>query len=124
MSAKVAIVAGAGGALGHATALTLATGGLTVVAVDRSERGLGDFPGSVRPEVADATDPAAAKSLVDRCARPPRPRVPAQASTNGVTKKCSSPVVLPGRLGERGAGRGEAVEPRLDPQVHAPLGLP
>ena len=62
----MAIVAGAGGALGHATAVTLAAGGLTVVAVDRSERGLGDFPGSVRPEVADAADPAAAKSLVDR----------------------------------------------------------
>ena len=68
MSAKIAIVAGAGGALGHATAATLAASGLTVVAVDRSERGLGDFPGSVRPEVADATDPAAAKSLVDRIA--------------------------------------------------------
>ncbi len=68
MSAKVAIVAGAGGALGHATAVTLAAVGLTVVAVDRSERGLGDFPGGVRPEVADATDPAAAKSLVDRIA--------------------------------------------------------
>ncbi len=68
MSAKVAIVAGAGGALGHATAVTLAAVGLTVVAVDRSERGLGDFPGSVRREVADATDPAAAKSLIDRIA--------------------------------------------------------
>jgi NAD(P)-dependent dehydrogenase (short-subunit alcohol dehydrogenase family) len=68
MSPKVAIVAGAGGALGHATAVTLAAGGLTVVAVDRNERGLGDFPGSVRPEVADGTDPAAAKSLVDRIA--------------------------------------------------------
>jgi NAD(P)-dependent dehydrogenase (short-subunit alcohol dehydrogenase family) len=68
MSAKMAIVAGAGGALGHATAVTLAAVGLTVVAVDRSERGLGDFPGSVRPEVADAADPAAAKSLVDRIA--------------------------------------------------------
>jgi len=34
------------------------------------------------------------------------------------------PVVVPGRLGERGAGRGEAVEPGLDPQVHPPLGLP
>ena len=64
----MAIVAGAGGALGHATAMTLAAVGLTVVAVDRSERGLGDFPGSVRPEVADAADPAAAKSLVDRIA--------------------------------------------------------
>ena len=68
MSAKMAIVAGAGGALGHATAMTLAAVGLTVVAVDRSGRGLGDFPGSVRPEVADAADPAAAKSLVDRIA--------------------------------------------------------
>ena len=68
MSAKIAIVAGASGALGHATTVTLAASGLTVVAVDRSERGLGDFPGSVRPEVADATDPAAAKSLVDRIA--------------------------------------------------------
>ena len=64
----MAIVAGAGGPLGHATAVTLAAAGLTVVAVDRSEHGLGDFPDSVRPEVADATDPAAAKSLVDRIA--------------------------------------------------------
>ena len=51
MSAKVAIVAGAG-ALGHATAAILAAGGLTVVAVDRNEHALGDFPGSVRAEVA------------------------------------------------------------------------
>ena len=65
MSAKVAIVAGAGGALGHATAAILAAGGLTVVAVDRNEPALGDFPGSVRREVADTADPAAAKSLVD-----------------------------------------------------------
>ncbi len=62
----MAIVAGAGGALGHATAVALAAVGLTVVAVDRSENGLGDFPGSVRPEVGDAADPAVAKSLVDR----------------------------------------------------------
>jgi NADP-dependent 3-hydroxy acid dehydrogenase YdfG len=38
MSAHVAVVAGAGGALGQATAVTLAVGGLTVVAVDRYER--------------------------------------------------------------------------------------
>jgi len=68
MSAKVAIVAGAGGALGHATAVTLAAGGLTVVAVDRNERGLGDFPGSVRREVADTTDPAVPTRLIDRIA--------------------------------------------------------
>ena len=68
MSAKVAIVVGAGGALGHATALTLAAGGLTVVGVDRNERGLGDLPDEIRREVADATDPAAAKRLIDRIA--------------------------------------------------------
>jgi len=68
MSAKVAIVAGAAGALGHAMTVTLAASGLTVVAVDRNERGLGDLPASVRREVADTTDPAAAKGLIDRIA--------------------------------------------------------
>jgi NAD(P)-dependent dehydrogenase (short-subunit alcohol dehydrogenase family) len=68
MSAHVAIVAGAGGALGHATAATLAGSGFTVVAVDRNEHALRDLPGGVRPEVTDTTDPAAAKSLVDRIA--------------------------------------------------------
>jgi NAD(P)-dependent dehydrogenase (short-subunit alcohol dehydrogenase family) len=68
MSAKVAIVVGAGGALGHATAVTLAAGGLTVVGVDRNERGLGVLPDDIRREVADATDPAAATRLIDRIA--------------------------------------------------------
>jgi NAD(P)-dependent dehydrogenase (short-subunit alcohol dehydrogenase family) len=68
MSAHVAIVAGAGGALGHATTAALAASGLTVVAVDRNERALRELAGSARPEVADTTDPAAAKSLIDRIA--------------------------------------------------------
>jgi len=68
MSAKVAIVAGAGGALGRATAVTLAAGGLTVVAVDRNEHALRGLPDGIRPEVADTTDPAAAKRLIDRIA--------------------------------------------------------
>jgi NAD(P)-dependent dehydrogenase (short-subunit alcohol dehydrogenase family) len=68
MSAHVAIVAGAGGALGHAATAALAASGLTVVAVGRSEHALRELPDGVRPEVADATDPAAAKSLVDRIA--------------------------------------------------------
>ncbi len=68
MSAHVAIVAGAGGALGHATAATLAAGGLTVVAVDRNEHALRGLPDGVRPEVADTADPAAARSLIDRIA--------------------------------------------------------
>jgi NAD(P)-dependent dehydrogenase (short-subunit alcohol dehydrogenase family) len=68
MSAHVAIVAGAGGALGHATTVTLAASGLTVVAVDRNEQALRELPDSVRREAADTTDPAAAKSLIDRIA--------------------------------------------------------
>ena len=57
MSAHVAIVAGAGGALGHALAATLAASGLTVVAVDRNEHPLRELPDGVRTEVADTTDP-------------------------------------------------------------------
>ena len=68
MTAKVAIVDGAGGPLGRATAVTLAANGLTVVAVDRNERGLGDLPDDIRREVADATDPAVATRLIDRIA--------------------------------------------------------
>ena len=68
MSAKVAVVAGAGGGLGHATAVTLAASGLAVVAVDRNERGLGDLPDGIRREVADATDPAVVTRLIDRIA--------------------------------------------------------
>ena len=65
MSAKVAIVAGAG-ALGHATAATLAGAGLTVVAVDRNEHALRELPDRVRREVADTTDPAVVTRLIDR----------------------------------------------------------
>jgi NAD(P)-dependent dehydrogenase (short-subunit alcohol dehydrogenase family) len=68
MSAKIAIVAGAGGALGHATTVTLAAVGLTVVAVDRNERGLGELPDGVRREVADTTDPGVVRPLIDRIA--------------------------------------------------------
>jgi NAD(P)-dependent dehydrogenase (short-subunit alcohol dehydrogenase family) len=48
--------------------VALSAAGLTVVAVDRNERGLADLPGDIRREVADATDPAAAKRLIDRIA--------------------------------------------------------
>src|SRR6266705_2416569 len=68
MSARVAIVAGGGGELGRATAMALAADGRSVVAVDRSERGLRDLPGGVRREVADPTDPAVAAKLIDRIA--------------------------------------------------------
>jgi NAD(P)-dependent dehydrogenase (short-subunit alcohol dehydrogenase family) len=68
MSAQVAIVAGAGGALGRATTLALAASGRMVVAVDRNERGLGELPDGVRREVADTTDPEAVTPLIDRVA--------------------------------------------------------
>ena len=68
MSAKVAIVAGGGGATGRATARVLAASGLTVVAVDRSEKALQDLPDGVRREVADVTDPTEASAVVDRIA--------------------------------------------------------
>ncbi len=68
MSATVAIVAGGGSPLGHATAVALAADGLTVVAVDRTEHALSDLPEDIWREVAEATDPALAAPLIDRIA--------------------------------------------------------
>jgi len=66
MNPPIAIVAGAGGELGRAVVVTLIASGYTVVAVDRSEVKLGDLPDGVHREVADASDPTAAKPLIDR----------------------------------------------------------
>ena len=68
MSERVAIVVGAGGELGRATAVALAGAGYTVVGVDRNEQGLKELPDGIRREVGDGTDPAAARSLIDRIA--------------------------------------------------------
>ena len=68
MSERVAVVVGAGGELGRATAATLANAGYTVVGIDRNERNLKELPDGIRREVGDATDPAAAKGLIDRIA--------------------------------------------------------
>jgi len=68
MSERVAIVVGAGGELGRATAEILAGAGYTVAGVDRNEEGLKELSDGIRREVGDATDPAAAKSLIDRIA--------------------------------------------------------
>jgi NAD(P)-dependent dehydrogenase (short-subunit alcohol dehydrogenase family) len=68
MSAKVAIVTGGAASLGRATAIKLAARGLTVVAVDRNERGLNELPDGIVREAVDATDPSTARSAVDRIA--------------------------------------------------------
>jgi NAD(P)-dependent dehydrogenase (short-subunit alcohol dehydrogenase family) len=68
ITAKVAIVTGGGGSLGRATAVNLATRGLTVVAIDRNEQALSELPDGIVREAADATDPTAARSAVDRIA--------------------------------------------------------
>src|SRR5262249_41581855 len=65
---RVAIVAGAGGELGRATAEKLAAAGFTVAGVDRSEDGLKQLPDGIWREAADPTDPAAARGVVDRIA--------------------------------------------------------
>jgi NAD(P)-dependent dehydrogenase (short-subunit alcohol dehydrogenase family) len=66
MSERVAIVVGASGELGRATAVILAGAGYSVTAVDRKE--LKDLPDGIQGVTGDATDPAAARSLVDRIA--------------------------------------------------------
>jgi NAD(P)-dependent dehydrogenase (short-subunit alcohol dehydrogenase family) len=64
----VAIVIGAGGELGHPTAEKLVAAGFTVAGVDRSEEALKELPDGIWRAAADPTDPAAARSVVDRIA--------------------------------------------------------
>jgi 3-oxoacyl-[acyl-carrier protein] reductase len=68
VSERVAVVVGAGGELGRATAIALAGDGFTVVAVDRALRALDELPEDIRRQAGDTTDPAVAKGLVDRIA--------------------------------------------------------
>jgi NAD(P)-dependent dehydrogenase (short-subunit alcohol dehydrogenase family) len=68
MSDRVAIVVGAGGELGRATAELMATAGYLVVGVDRNEQKLEELPDGIRREAGDATNPTVAKSLIDRIA--------------------------------------------------------
>jgi NAD(P)-dependent dehydrogenase (short-subunit alcohol dehydrogenase family) len=68
MSGRVAIVVGAGGELGRSTAQKLAAAGYTVVGVDRNEDALKGLPDGIRYVAGDSTDPAGAKSVVDRIA--------------------------------------------------------
>jgi NAD(P)-dependent dehydrogenase (short-subunit alcohol dehydrogenase family) len=50
------------------TAQKLVAAGFTVVGIDRNEEGLKSLPDGIRYEVGDPTDPAVARSLVDRIA--------------------------------------------------------
>ncbi len=65
-SGQVAIVVGAAGELGRATAVKLADRGMTVVAVDRNESGLAGLPDHISRQVVDATDPRAVAPMVER----------------------------------------------------------
>jgi NAD(P)-dependent dehydrogenase (short-subunit alcohol dehydrogenase family) len=67
MSERVAVVVGAG-EVGRATAVLLAAAGFTVAVVDRTGKTLEELPEGIRREVGDSTDPAAAKSVIDRIA--------------------------------------------------------
>ncbi|WP_328685766.1 SDR family NAD(P)-dependent oxidoreductase [Streptomyces sp. NBC_00343] len=68
MSEQVAVVVGAGGGLGSATALVLANAGFSVTAVDRTEKALDQLPDGIHRVVGDATDPVVARNVVDRIA--------------------------------------------------------
>jgi len=68
MNEHVALLAGAAGALGQATAQKLADAGFTVAGIDRNEDGLKELPDGIRYWVGDPTDSVVAKSLVDRIA--------------------------------------------------------
>jgi NAD(P)-dependent dehydrogenase (short-subunit alcohol dehydrogenase family) len=68
-SATTTIVVGASRGLGRGIATALAEAGTEVIAVARSQRALAelaDARDNIRPEVADATDPSVAGSLLDR----------------------------------------------------------
>jgi len=69
LNMKTAIVVGASRGLGKAVAGALADAGANVIAVSRSETASGESAsgaGAIRSEVADATDPDVATTLLDR----------------------------------------------------------
>ncbi len=68
MSERVAIVVGAGGELGRATAQALAATGYTVVGVDRNEEGLKELPDGIRREVGRRDRSGRGQGLIDKIA--------------------------------------------------------
>jgi NAD(P)-dependent dehydrogenase (short-subunit alcohol dehydrogenase family) len=89
MSARVAIVVGAGGELGCATAEKLAAAGFTVVGIDRSEDGLKKFPDGIRYEAGDATDRPSPRAL--STGSPPRSVRPRRWSTPSARTTWATP---------------------------------
>ncbi len=69
---RVVLLTGAGGAIGSATARTIARAGGRVLLHDRAEASLttlaGELGDRARPLIADLADPAAAAGLWDRSA--------------------------------------------------------
>jgi NAD(P)-dependent dehydrogenase (short-subunit alcohol dehydrogenase family) len=94
MSARIAVVAGAGGGLGQATVRLLHAAGLTVVAVDRSPAKLADLPAGIHREVADMTNPAAAGPLLQ-----------------GVVAQVGAPQILVNVIGMHALGDFRTVTP-------------
>ena len=72
MSAEVAIAAGTGGALGHATAATLAVGGRIMVAAGRNEHALRDLQVMSTPRRPPPTPLRRRSSSTGSPARPGR----------------------------------------------------
>ena len=69
LSDRTAIVVGASRGLGRGIATALADGGAPVIAVARTEAALAELSAgaaNIRPEIADAADPAVARSLIAR----------------------------------------------------------
>jgi NAD(P)-dependent dehydrogenase (short-subunit alcohol dehydrogenase family) len=111
VSERVAVVVGAGGELGRATAIALAADGFTVAAVDRAPQALDELPEGIRRQAGDTTDPAVAKGLIDQIAAevgPPEVLV----NTIGAF-----------RLGEAAAATPEDLRVMLDVNLGAALWL-
>jgi 3-oxoacyl-[acyl-carrier protein] reductase len=111
MSDRVAVVAGAGGALGRVTAETLSAAGFRVVGVDRNEQALRELTDGIVREVGDATDPVAARSVIERIA--------AQVGAPDVLVNCLGAF----RLGDAIAATPDGLRDLMDVNLGAALWL-
>ena len=113
--ATVAVVAGAGGALGHATTEALAASGLRVVALDRNEHAMSDLRDVVHKEATDPADPGAVTRLIDRIAAevgPPGVLVNAVGAFRLGEALATTPDRRSNRVpGQRGGSAGERGDP-------------